>query len=895
MQETDPPAVSIPAPGAGAHTLQSLIRGLTEYGDTVAIVALADDGPEWRCPYSELVEQADRVAGGLAARGIGAGDRVAMFAPSGPDWVVACLGVICAGATVVPLDASLRGDALTAPLTDSGCRAVFAGAAQVAPLLEYEAGGPLDIFVLGENTDRVGAKAVSWQTLQDGRQAPVVDRPTPDQPAALFYTSGTTGKPKGVPLSHANILADLDGLLTTRLADQSDRVLLPLPLHHVYPFTTGMLAPLAIGATIVFPAGLGGPEIARALREGRISVVIGVPRLLAGFAAAIEAGIDARQGAIRVLALLSLRASGLLRRRAGWRAPGRLLFGALRTKIAPHLRLLASGGARLDPSVAWTLEALGWEVLSGYGLTEASPILTFNSPGESGIGTAGRPLAGVELRIATPAGEPWGEIQARGPNIFAGYRNRPEETRDAFTDDGWLRTGDLGFLDADGRLSVVGRTKELIVLAGGENILPEEPEKAYAASPLIREIAVLEIDGGLVALVVPDMDAIRERGAERLPTLIHDELITRARGLPSYQRLSGHVILRGTLPRTALGKLRRHLLPDLYRHARTGGPQTPPAQTSEADIPLIESPLGRRVWRWLRDRFPGVELNLETSPQLDLGIDSLAWVGLGIEMEERFGIRMTEDRIARIVTVRDLLREAVAAAGESPSDRPAAKEELPRRGMAVFLLAILACLFNRAIMHLLFQVRIDGVERLPRTGPLVIAPNHTSYLDPLAVAAALPLALLPNTYYAGWTGMMFKGPVGRLFSRIANVIPVDPDRTAMHSIALAQEVLSRGGILVWFPEGIRSLSGTLQPLMPGVGALLEMTGARVVPVHIGGSFEAAPAGRVIPRLRPISIRFGKPWSPSDLAARGLGETARSRIVDGLQQTMADLAEGRDGK
>lgn len=692
-----------------------------------------------------------------------------------------------------------------------------------------------------------------------------------------------------MPLTHANIVAGMEALIAARLAGPGDRVLLPLPLHHFYPFVVGLLVPLAAGATVVFPAGLGGPEVAQALRLGAVTVLVGVLRLYAALAAAIEARLAARSGWTRVPFRAALAASRLLLHGLGWHGPGRVLFRRVRVALAPNLRLLASGGARLDPAVAWTLEALGWQVLSGYGLTETAPILAFNTPGDARIGTAGRPLPGVDLRIDTPDGAAYGEILARGPNVFSGYWRRPEETRRAFTSDGWFRTGDLGAIDADGYLTVVGRTNTMIVLAGGENVFSEEVEKAYAASPLVREIAVFELGGGLVAVVVPALDTVRARGAERLPVLIGDELLTMARVLPSHLGLTGHAIVRDPLPRTAVGKLRRHLLPDLYRRARAAGTRRTPAPLSPADRAFLAASPQRELWRWLRRRFPDSSFDLNSSPQLDLGIDSLGWVGLGMEIEQRFAIRLTEARVARIVTMRDLLREDAAAAAAKSVAAPAVVAPPPRGPVLIALAALLQVVFH-VVMRTAFRLRIDGLENLPAAGPFVVAPNHASCLDPVAVAAALPFRMLRVTCFGGWTGLLFRGPVSRLFSRIANVIPVDPDRATGDSLARAAAVLAEGGVLVWFAEGRRTTSGALQPLMPGIGKLLADSGASVVPVRITGTFGAAPApaGRLVPRLRRVGLHIGRPLTPATLRALGNGETERARIVDGLAWALAAL-------
>ena len=261
-----------------------------------------------------------------------------------------------------------------------------------------------------------------------------------DQPTVLLYTSGTTGTPKGVPLTHGNLCANLRALQAAGLASSEDRVLLPLPLHHAYPLTVGLLAPLAVGAAVVLPAGITGPQIMHALHDRRCTIMIAVPRLYEAMLAGIERQIAGAPRPIAAALRGLLDLAVWIRRRLGRRI-GKALFFPLHRRIGPALRLLASGGARLDPKVAWQLEGLGWEVLTGYGLTETAPILTFNPPGRARIESAGLAVEGVELRLgpAEDAEPGHGEILAKGPNVFSGYWDNPEATAEAFTDDGYFR------------------------------------------------------------------------------------------------------------------------------------------------------------------------------------------------------------------------------------------------------------------------------------------------------------------------------------------------------------------------------------------------------------------------------------------------------------------------
>ena len=352
---------------AGAErTLLPLIRGLSKRGDREALVAMPKEGVE-RWSYAGLAGYAQRLAAGLAEEGVSKGDHVALFAGGSPAWVAACLAVISRGAVVVPLDAQLGEEALESILADSGAKLAFTAGPQVGKLERAGDAPKLVLLDAGEDDER------SWLRLLSERDVEMPEVGSED-PVALFYTSGTTGKPKGVPLTHGNLRFQTSTLLAADLLRDSDRILLPLPLHHVYPFVIGMLTPLSAGLPIVMPRSLTGPQLVRALKEGDVSLIVGVPRLYD----ALFSGIEERtKGGGKVAAALFEKLMGLsmdLRRRTGIDA-GKILMGPLRKRIGPNLRVLASGGAPLAPELAEKLEAMGWRVAVGYGVTEPSPIL----------------------------------------------------------------------------------------------------------------------------------------------------------------------------------------------------------------------------------------------------------------------------------------------------------------------------------------------------------------------------------------------------------------------------------------------------------------------------------------------------------------------------------------
>jgi long-chain acyl-CoA synthetase len=907
-----------------ARTLGFLIDILAEHGDRQAVLALQEEGAKsWS--YDELAVHVRRLAHGLTKVGVSHGDHVMLLAPSQPEWMVACLAIVGAGAVATPVDVQLGDEVLSRILDHSGAEFVFTTAEQIGRLERLDVMlRPRPILLdVGEEDSR------SWRYLlaKEHRHSELA-RPEPDEPAALFYTSGTTGAPKGVPLSHANLLFQIEAILGANVVTENDHMLVPLPLHHVYPFVMGMLSPLALGLTIVLPQSLTGPQLVRALKEGEVSVIVGVPRLYSALYAGIEE--RAKSGGKMAAALFGFSAglSTWVRRKTGLDA-GRVVMRPLRERLGPGLRILASGGAPLDQDLAQKLEGMGWRIVIGYGLTETAPLLALKRADGKKLGSVGQPMPGIEVRLDPSAmpgedkvwrserpltSEPYreGEILARGPGVFSGYLNLPRETEEVLTKDGWFRTRDLGHFDEDGYLYVTGRASTLIVTEGGKNIQPEEVEEAYLGNPIIREIGVLQRDGRLVAVIVPDLDEIRRRIAE-IDRSIRQSVEEVSDHLPSYQRISEYVITHLPLERTQLGKIRRHLLEERFDAAKRGAEGVGQAvgpisieEMLEADRTLLENPAAREVWELLAKRYSDRHLTPDTSPQLDLGIDSLGWMDLTLEIDQSASVELSEEAIGRIYTVRELLNEVAKQAKAGGSSVPQAlpleqpetvlseyqKGSLEPFGPVKTAMARGMFALNRTIARKVFGMSIKGIEHLPKEGSFVLTPNHVSSLDPCAIAAALDYRHLRHIYWAGRADTAFSNPLMRLVSRLGHVVPIDSHRAVFSSLAFGAAVLKRQEKLVWFPEGHRSHTGELQPFRPGIGVLLNRFPVPVVPVFIRGTHEAMPPGKAWPRPKKLTITFGKPLDPRELEQLGEGEQPQNRIVQALYEHVTELGSDR---
>ena len=821
-------------------------------------------------------------AAALREAGIGTGDTVAIWAPNSAEWVAAGLACHLLGVILAPLDAMVSGEEAAEQARESEARAIWVNEAQ-APAIGTEIPA---IFL-----DRIEPSAAELPEI--GYSA--------DMPIALFRTSGTTGKPKMFHLTLQNIGWNVRTVALSGEVSSRDRVFQPLPMHHVFPWITATLTCLTLGATLVLPESTSGPHIAEAMKLARPTIVIGVPRLYEALLAGIRARLRSagRWGLAAYEALLWL--SMRLRRATGGRF-GPVLLAPIRRRAAPDLRMLISGGAHLPASVEEELEALGWDVRSGYGLAETSASITVPLGGKR-LGSAGRAVEGCDIRIDQPDAEGIGEILLKGPVVFSGYLNNPEANATAFAEDGYFRSGDLGRLDEDGFLYVTGRAKELIVLSGGDNLFPEDVEQHYLVHPEIAEVGVMERDGALVAVVVPDMAEIAKHDVLNPEKAVKIALATTAKEMPSTWRLTGFVLSHEPLPRTRLLKLRRFLLPGIYDELMAGHVAAPVTAPGPEDEAWLAAAPRARLWRLLAEQYPDRPLSLDGYISYDLGLDSFSWMNLSLAIEQATGVRLGAAEIGEIKTTRDLLTLVSERFGERAEARPdqaaviAQEAELwlrPRTPRERLLGGLLFWL-NAAGMRVVFGLRVEGREHFEGLAdrPFLICPNHSSNLDVFAVTAAVPPGLRRKLSWSGSRARAFTNRMRRALARLFGVFPID-EADPLVATGMAIEALRLGRAVVWFPEGWLTPDGRLLPFQEGVGHIIERSGALVVPAVIEGSFEAWPRDRRFARPHPVRVCFGAPI-PAEALAEGLpdsGDRARA-IAARLRERLVALAREAD--
>ncbi len=841
-----------------------------------------------RLTYGEVARQARALAAALLRAGVAFGDRVALASENRPEWIVAYFAVTAVGATAVPLDVQLSDGELAIVFTHAGCRMAIASGKQAARVLAVKVGGEAPLRVIDLDAEASAGRALAFRAIlrdHEGTAAPSLPAVGDDPLASILYTSGTTGTPKGVMLSHGNFLANARSVLEFGLVNPQDNFLALLPLHHAFPFMVQLIF-LYSGARITFPPSLKGPDLLACMQETGVTFLVGVPQLFYMLHKGIFDEIGRRPLPVRFLLKGLLRLSGALRP-LGMNL-GRMVFAPVHRKFGGRLRILCSGGARLDPVIARDFLALGFTMTEGYGLTETAPVVSFNPLERMRPGSVGVPLPGVEVKIVNPDAEGVGEIAIRGPNVMQGYYQNPAAAAEVMRD-GWLLSGDLGYLDADGYLTITGRAKEVIVLSSGKNIYPEEVEEQYLKSPYIKEICLVSQTAdrggatveGLLALVLPDLEYFRVQGMTNIFETIRWDMENVGRELPPFKRPTGLVIVKEGFPRTPLGKIQRHLVHQRFQAARAQEAAAVEAPPSDADQALLEDEVGRRVLAYLREAVQKPAVGLDDSLELDLGMDSLARVEMLVALEEIFNVKIPDEAAAECFTVREVierlqaLRGAPISAG-APSRRrgwgeiltappPAEVQalfEASSRPSATVITAVTRGICV-ALFRTIYRLRVEGLQHAPASGPLILVANHCSFFDGFILAASLPLRTCQRIFYMGFE-WFFRHPILAWWGRGVRVIPVDMDTFLMRALQASAVVLREGKILCVFPEGERSMDGRVRPFRKGVGILAKELRVPVLPAYIAGSFEAWPRGQSWPGIHRLHVRFGPVAMPEAL-------------------------------
>jgi len=527
-----------------------------------------------RWSYGRYGDECRRVARGLLAAGLVKGDRVVLWSENRPQWMSVWMGTVIAGICIVPVDFLATEQECLNIIKITRAKAFFYSGRKKVFAQSLKSNGismPVCVCISPESEDGAGLRTEydGFGKDAESQSLPAIDSISPDDPASIVFTSGTTGFAKGVTLSHKNIIANTSAAIRILEPDNKDVFIDVLPLHHTYPTTCSFMAPISIGIPTVICEKIVGKVVVDDIRDGGVTFLIAVPLLYDKVMAAINAGYQKLPAIIRG-PLDVVRKIALAQARKGNPNFGRKMLRFIRKKAGLHsIKMSVAGGGPLSIVTADFFDSFGFNMVQGYGMSENAPLITVNTPRHKRNESVGLPVMYTDVKILDPGPDGIGEIACKSPSVMLGYFENEKATKEVITEDGYLLTGDLGYRDELGFVYIKGRKKNLIVGSGGKNVYPEEVEAHFAGSRVIAEVLVVgrRSAGGEVifAVMVPDYENIKEDhpGKENDDKFIHElikkEVEEANRSLPVYKKISDFTVRKEPFEKNAQQKIRRFL------------------------------------------------------------------------------------------------------------------------------------------------------------------------------------------------------------------------------------------------------------------------------------------------------------------------------------------------
>ncbi len=789
--------------------------------------------------YTAFHDLALKMANLLAENGVTAGDRVLIWGPNSSWWAISWWGIILRGAVAVPVDF----------MSDLARAESIRGLTQARLVLQSRF-----------KQDRmVAAPSLLLENLQYLlEEIKPIDKVTPAVPedmAELIYTSGTTGKPKGVILTHKNLIANLTQINTqVPVISTKFSFLSLLPLSHMFEQMGGFLTPLYRGATIVYLRTLKPSAIMLALAEEDIYIIMSVPRLMQLLKSSIEQELAEKhlQAFFQSLRGLAKRLPQVFRR---------ILFFPIQRKFGRNFTAFVSGGAPLDPDLFRFWSSTGFIVLEGYGLTETSPVLCVNTLERQQAGSVGPPLPGIKLKIEAR------EILVQGDNVFPGYYENEQASRNAFTADGWFKTGDMGELGPDGWLIIKGREKELIVTGSGVNVYPDELESVLNRIEGVRDSCVIGLDRGVGEEVhaVLLLDGIGVKP---------EDIISQANNkLDMLQQITGFTLWHDPeFPRTTTLKIKKF---EVQEQVKKGVATGSAAVTGDSLINLLVRLTGTSA----------PDIHEESLLLNDLGLTSIDRLELVSFMEQEYRLDIEDSQIGPHSRVSDLRQIIAQRKKQTPHDH---FRFWTNSGFFRGLRMVWDTLFHAPLFRHFVTLEVQGTANLVQLdGPVFFVANHLSYLDHAAIMFALPHRIRYRTATAAWAEFFFgeykgldrllRGLAYQYASLLFNLFPLPQSQGFGGSLAYMGQLADAGINILIFPEGGHSRDGRLQPFQLGLGVMVKELGIPVIPIKISGTDQVLPHEARYPKHGKVTVTFGEPMRFSYEEPAEIVEQARYAV------------------
>ena len=683
--------------------------------------------------------------------------------------------------------------------------------------------------------------------------------PEGEETAVMLYTSGTTGNPKGVMLSYNNLDSEIEGIYEKGIFDYRDQILAILPFHHILPLTATVLLMMRKQTSVVLVEKIASKEILEALEKNKVTALIGVPRVFKLFYDGIKQQIDAKFITRTIYKIMTKIKSFPLRRK---------IFKKVHEKFGGSLNFIVSGGAKLDPEIGEFYEVMGIYCLEGYGLTETSPVIGVNSIKERKIGTIGKKLFNVDVKVVDE------ELWVKGPIVMKGYYNKPEKTAEVMTEDGWFRTGDLADIDNEGYITIRGRKNAMIVLSNGKNIDPETLENKVIAKSdyLIKEIGVFGYNDKLAAIIVPELIEFRKRGVTNTKAYIQNVIEDYNLGVHNYEKILDYKIFEEELPKTRVGKVRRFMLPDLF-------------EKNQTEKKKIEEP-DNETYQMLKEyikKLKGMEPLPEENLELEMGMDSLDVVEFFAYVENSFGVKIDEEQFTKTPNLKllsEYVEEKATKMENSEVDWKkiiAEAPAVPERNM--WITKILRPMLD-LILKLYFRLKRVNRKTIG-DGPQIFVSNHQSFIDALVLGSLIPRSILYNTMFLA-IDWYFKKGLMKLLVTNGNVVLVDINKNIKKSVEEIAAHVKAGRNVLIFPEGARTKDGKVAKFKKVFAIIAKELNVDIQCLGIKGAFEAYSRYMKFPRPKRIEVAALEKFKP---------EGTYEEIVKKAENIIRDYIEG----
>ena len=902
---------------------QRLVDSCETHSQKVSMRVVGNESETYT--FGEMLEQIKSVSYRLKQENVQIGDRVAVIGENHPCWAIAYLATLYTGAVCVPLDPHGEIETITNFLEDSEAKVAFLSpdVTEKYHQIQEKLGKTIPAVVWrNENSNNGFHKFENWSSTDFPKAFGDESPPASNQDKAiLIYTSGTTGKPKGVLLSHGNITAELDAIDRVLSFTDKESILSLLPLFHVFLQITNLWLATTKGSEVFYLKEVTPETITQGFMESKMTCLGSVPRLWYLFHKKIFDAVETKPKALQMLFKVMLRTNGFTRDYLNVNL-GKKLFKQVHDTFGGNLHLAVSGGSRFDEKVAIDFYRLGFTIVQGYGLSETSGAATATYVDDNRIGSVGKPMLGAEVKLRNQNELGEGEVLLRGSMVFDGYYKNPTATKEAFTEDGWFKTGDLGKFDKDGHLYIVGRAKDVIILPSGKNVHPEDLEVHYSKTPLIEEMCVVGVadknakhvgEEKLVAVVIPDFEYLKQSNIANSKEMIRFELDNLGRELPEYQRVRDYIVRSEPLPRTATKKIKRFELQKEIEENGHSDSQLNEAKNwkfSDEDNILLNSKAGIVLINAIKQQKSEIhEIHPEMNLEIDLRLDSLARAEILASLEQAFNFEFTAENAAKAFKVGEVIKLTQETANsenfkgdistdfnwqqiikETNDDLPEVRRIL--RNKPIFnIFTYISLKFFYLLYKIFLRIEVTGIEELEKLdSPFLICPNHQSFIDPFVVCSAYPYKTLKDTFHVG-ASEYFQNFVTRNLAKFLNVVSIDADTQLLKAMKAGAIGLKNGRILNIYPEGERAFDGKLHPFKKGAAILATELDFPIVPVAIDGLQNVWARKSKKIKLAKVKMKFGKPIYAKSLVNEDLSDEENyESYTQELKQTIQSMLD-----